>query len=116
MGLRDYVERWLADWKREHPDEPLSVADVPRVMNRRKFLFLGAAAVAATALPLPSLALRADAFELVSAPLSVGNTFITPAWVTQEVARHWENNLKLVQKFVRDIDREYDRAWTGARL
>lgn len=37
----------------------------------------------------------------------MANTFLTPTWVTKDVAVAWKNNIKLVGNF----DRQWDRTW-----
>lgn len=72
--------------------------------SRRGFIGLLSAAVVGATLPIPSLAFRADAFQLAMDPLSGHNTLVTPEWVTEETARHFVNNLK----FLADVNRDYD--------
>jgi hypothetical protein len=42
------------------------------------------------------------------------NTFVTPSWVTKDVASNFKNNLKMVGQFSRDYDSQYER--DGAKM
>lgn len=44
------------------------------------------------------------------------NTFITPTWVTKDVAMFWKNNIKLVGKFDRQWNDEWENKPKGAKI
>jgi P22 coat protein - gene protein 5 len=46
----------------------------------------------------------------------VANTFITPTWVTKDVAVSWKNNIKLVGNFDRQWDRTWENLPQGAKI
>jgi hypothetical protein len=46
----------------------------------------------------------------------VPNTFISPTWVTKDVAVSWKNNIKLVGNFDRQWDRTWENLPQGAKI
>ena len=44
------------------------------------------------------------------------NTFITPTWVTKDVAMNWKNNIKLVSQFDRQWNNEWENKPKGAQI
>ena len=74
-------------------------------MNRRGFLQTLAAGLAGTVaahtLDLERLLWvpGEKSIFIPSGEIFSGNQFVTPAWVTREVARHWMNEIKLVKMF-----------------
>jgi hypothetical protein len=85
------------------------IAPAGVVMGRRAFLRVLAAGAAAA-----GVASAVDLERLVWTPgevVSVGglieessNIFLTPQWVTQDVARFWVNNVRLIGSFDRTFD------------
>jgi len=46
----------------------------------------------------------------------VANTFITPTWITKDVAVNYKNNLKLIGQFDRTWDRTWENLPQGAKI
>ena len=44
------------------------------------------------------------------------NTFITPTWVTTDVAVNWKNSIKLVGRFDRSWDSQWENKPQGAQI
>jgi len=74
-------------------------------MNRRAFLgWLTGTAAGVAAAPFLDLDrllwLPGEKTIFIPSVLPVsGNTFITPTWVAEEVARNWVNELKMIRLF-----------------
>lgn len=87
-------------------------------MNRRTFLArfgFGTVAAAAAVLTFDVeklLWIPGEKTIFIPEEFSTGNTFITPEWVTREVAQYWKNNLKLVSRF----DRSWDDVFAGGSV
>jgi hypothetical protein len=92
-------------------------------MNRRDFLArLGfgtvSAAAAALTFDVEKLLWVPGEKTIVLPPLLYGcnNTFITPTWVTREVAREFKNSLRLIQRFDRSYDDRFSNVGTAVPL
>lgn len=113
MGL---IDRLVAIWRRENPDEPL-VDPHASAMSRRRFLgIVGSTAAAAAVAPL------VDLERLVWTPGQTivvpdlgdvvefgggGNQFLTVDWITKEALRVLEHNLRMIPKINRVYDDRY---------
>lgn len=118
MGLLD---RLVAIWRREHPEERLEFPTSG--ISRRRFvgLLAGSAAVAAAAPMLdierlvwtPGQMLGGQALEaapLIVVPEVGGNILLTPEWVTRECMKYLRDNLKMVSAFNRTYDTRFNSA------
>lgn len=119
MGL---IDRLVAIWRRENPDEPL-VDPRASAMSRRRFLGIVGSTAAAVA-----LAPHVDLERLVWTPGQTivvpdlsevaefgGNQLLTVDWITNETLRIMQQNLSMASFINREYDAKTQQAVTVVR-